>query len=71
MFTASTLNKYVPKYMYNYLANKCSVGLVYYKILVNFSRWCMTFKGIVSRDFRGLQMILMDRAWTPGVPLDE
>ena len=31
----------------------------------------MTFKGIVSRDFRGLQMILMDRAWIPGVPLDE
>ena len=25
-------------------------------------------KGIVSRDFRGLQMISMDRAWVPGVP---
>ena len=26
-------------------------------------------KGIVSRDFQGLQMILMDRAWAPGIPL--
>ena len=25
------------------------------------------FKGIVSRDFRGLQVILMDRAWVPGI----
>ena len=70
MFTASTLNEYVPTYMYNYLANKCSVGLVYYKILVNFSRWCMTFKGIVSRDFEWLHMILMDRIGVPDVPLE-
>ena len=27
-------------------------------------------KGIVSRDFRCLQQILMDRAWVPGIPLD-
>ena len=26
-------------------------------------------KGKVSRDFRGLQMILMDRTWPPDVPL--
>ena len=25
------------------------------------------FKGIVSRDFRGLQVILMDRAWVPDI----
>ena len=27
-------------------------------------------KGIVSRDFGGLQMILMDRIWVPDVPLE-
>ena len=27
------------------------------------------FKGIVSRDFEGLQMILMNRTWVPYVPL--
>ena len=27
------------------------------------------FKGIVSRDFEGLQMILMNRSWVPDVPL--
>ena len=27
-------------------------------------------KGIVSRDFRGLQMILMKRARVPGISLD-
>ena len=27
-------------------------------------------KGIVSRDFGGLQMILMNRAWVPDVPLE-
>ena len=27
-------------------------------------------KGIVSRDFEWLQMILMNRTWVPGVPLD-
>ena len=27
-------------------------------------------KGIVSRDFLGLQMILMDRAWVPGILLE-
>ena len=26
------------------------------------------FKGIVSRDFGGLQMILMDRIYVPDVP---
>ena len=26
-------------------------------------------KGIVSRDFEGLQMILMNRSWVPEVPL--
>ena len=41
-----------------------------YKILVNFSRWCMTFKGIVSRDFEWLHMILMDRLCVPDVPLE-
>ena len=25
----------------------------------------LTFKGIVSRDFEGLQMILMNRKWVP------
>ena len=29
-----------------------------------------TFKGIVSRDFEGLQMILMDRIGVPDVPLE-
>ena len=29
----------------------------------------MQFKGIVSRDFEGLQMILMKRSWVPDVPL--
>ena len=28
------------------------------------------FKGIVSRDFGGLEMILMDRLRVPDVPLD-
>ena len=28
------------------------------------------FKGIVSRDFEGLQMILMNRTWVPDVPLE-
>ena len=28
------------------------------------------FKGIVSRDFEGLQMILMDRIGIPDVPLE-
>ena len=28
------------------------------------------FKGIVSRDFRCLQMILKDMAWVLGIPLD-
>ena len=28
------------------------------------------FKGIVSRDFGGLQMILMDRIYVPDVPLE-
>ena len=27
-------------------------------------------KGIVSRDFKGLQMILMDRIGVPDVPLE-
>ena len=27
------------------------------------------FKGIVSRDFEGLQMILMHRTWVPNVPM--
>ena len=27
-------------------------------------------KGIVSRNFGGLQMILMDEAWVPDVPLE-
>ena len=27
------------------------------------------FKGIVSRDFEGLQKILMKRTWVPDVPL--
>ena len=31
---------------------------------------CTIFKGIVSRDFRGLQMILMDRTRVPGIPLN-
>ena len=26
-------------------------------------------KGIVSQDFRGLQMIVTDRAWVHGIPL--
>ena len=30
----------------------------------------MAFKGIVSRDFGGLQMILMKRIVVPDVPLD-
>ena len=29
------------------------------------------FKGIVSRDFGGLQMILMDRIGVPDVPLKD
>ena len=28
------------------------------------------FKWIVSRNFRWLQMILKDRTWVPGIPLD-
>ena len=28
------------------------------------------FKGIVSQDFRGLLVILIDRAYGPGIPLD-
>ena len=31
---------------------------------------CVHTKGIVSRDFEGLQIILMNRTWVPGVPLD-
>ena len=27
-------------------------------------------KGIVSRDFSWLQIILKDRAWVPGIPLE-
>ena len=27
----------------------------------------VSLKGIVSRDFGGLQMIVMDRAWVPGI----
>ena len=27
-------------------------------------------KGIVSRDFEGLHMILMNRTWVPDVPLE-
>ena len=30
---------------------------------------CTLLKGIVSRDFEGLQMILMNRSWVPDVPL--
>ena len=30
----------------------------------------LSFKGIVSRDFGGLQMILMNRTWVPDVPLE-
>ena len=29
-----------------------------------------TLKGIVSRDFGGLQMILMERIYVPNVPLE-
>ena len=29
-----------------------------------------SFKGIVSRDFGGLQMILMERIFVPDVPLE-
>ena len=32
-------------------------------------KFCL-FKGIVSRDFGGLQMILMDRIVVPDVPLE-
>ena len=31
---------------------------------------CATLKGIVSRDFGGLQMILIDRLCVPDVPLN-
>ena len=30
----------------------------------------LTFKGIVSQDFEGLQMVLMDRIGVPDVPLE-
>ena len=30
----------------------------------------VAFKGIVSRDFRGLQMILINRTWVPNIPLE-
>ena len=30
----------------------------------------VAFKGIVSRDFRGLHMILINRAWVPNTPLE-
>ena len=32
--------------------------------------WGGRFKGIVSRDFGGLQMILVNRIGVPDVPLD-
>ena len=31
---------------------------------------CLSLKGIVSRDFGGLPMILMDRIGAPDVPLE-
>ena len=34
---------------------------------MGFEAW---FKGIVSRDFEWLQMILMNRTWIPEVPLE-
>ena len=30
----------------------------------------LKLKGIISREVEGLQMILMDRAWVPDVPLE-
>ena len=30
--------------------------------------WC--FKGTVLRDFRSMQMILIDRTWVSGIPLE-
>ena len=39
-------------------------------VVVCFYLILLDFKGIVSRDFRCLQMILKDRAWVPGIPLD-
>ena len=44
-----------------------------YKIAINqfyFDYMNSIFKGIVSRDFGGLQMILMNRTWVPDVPLE-
>ena len=32
-------------------------------------RFFILFKWVVSRDFGGLQMILMKRTWVPDVPL--
>ena len=39
-------------------------------ILAVYSTLVQLFKGIVSRDFRCLQMILMNRTWVPDVPLE-
>ena len=40
------------------------------KIVKTFSCKIFVLKGIVSRDFGGLQMILMDIIGVPRVPLD-
>ena len=43
---------------------------VEYAPKVHFMERQNKFKGIVSRDFGGLQMILMDRIGVPDVPLE-
>ena len=46
-----------------FLKNRRCLNVVFVKIA------SVILKGIVSRDFQWLQMILVDVAWVPDVPL--
>ena len=50
--------------MYSECENKGVYEYRYQHLSINKS-----LKGKVSRDFEGLQMILMNRTWVPDVPL--
>ena len=55
---------YVVCSMYTLTVYMCVQSMLYTHLLFT------AFKGIVSRDFEGLQMILMDRIGVPDVPLE-
>ena len=48
--------------------SEMDIGL--YNLLIVVQSFRKLFKGIVSRDFEGLQLILMDRIRVPDVPLE-